>query len=470
METVNLLVVEDDATLTQALEKLAKRDRHSFASVGNGREAVEFLAANEVDVALVDLNLDGLNGLQVLEYVRATGLDTEIILMTGRATVETAVAAVKSGAYDYLTKPFDDVERVAQTVRKASEKVGLLRKIRNMETGAFEEDHFLDLIGRSPKIREVYRLIARVAPSHSSVLILGESGTGKELVARAIHQKSLRCEKPFVVINCSAMPESLLESELFGYQKGAFTGATGDRKGLFEEANEGTIFLDEVGEITPAVQVKLLRVLQEGEIRRIGGSQNIHTDVRVLSATNKDLPLQVKNKVFREDLFYRLNVITIRIPPLRERREDIPLLAYHFLKKFSERTGKKIERISLDALQTLQDYRWPGNVRELENVIERAVVMAEADALTARDLPAKLLGEFFYLPETKSESEFVHLPYAQAKQKALNLFNRAYISNLLKQSSGNISLASEKAGMDRSNFKKILKKYGISIREFRKRD
>ncbi len=321
------------------------------------------------------------------------------------------------------------------------------------------------IVGQSAKMQAVFALIQQVAPSHSSVLILGESGTGKELAARAIHEMSRRKETPFVVINCSALPETLLENELFGHQKGSYTGAIANKKGLFEEADHGTIFLDEIGDITPAIQVKLLRVLQNGEFRPIGGTENLHTDVRVISATNKDLALSIKQKHFREDLFYRLNVITITLPPLRERKDDIPLLASYFLKHFSEKTQKKISHIATDALQTLQEYHWPGNVRELENVIERAVVLSETDILTARELPPKLLGEIFYRQESESPQDLANLAYRQAKEKALNLFNRAYISHLMKETGGNISLASKRAGMDRSNFKKIVKKSQIDLKE-----
>ncbi len=470
MESVNVLLVDDEESLIKALEKLLRQESLTFAVARSGPEAVEYLSNHHADVALVDLNLSGYSGLQVLEYVKSSQKGTEVILMTGKGTVETAVSALKKGAYDYLTKPFDEIERVALIIRKALEKVDLLKRIRNLEHQTGEEDRFLEIVGKSQPMHEIYRLIERVAPSNSSVLILGESGTGKELVAKALHEKSRRKDKPFMVINCSALPETLLESELFGYQKGSFTGAVGDKKGLFEEADGGTVFLDEIGEISQAVQVKLLRVLQNGEIRRIGGSENIHTDVRVLSATNKDLSHLVKEKSFREDLFYRLNVITITLPPLRERKEDITLLAGHFLKKYAEKTGKKVQEISLDTLQTLQEYRWAGNVRELENVIERAVILAEGAVVTARELPPKLLGEFFYLPETRTETDFINLPYRTAKQKALNLFNRAYISNLLRQTAGNVSLASNRAGMDRSNFKKIIKKCDINSREFKKRE
>ena len=469
MESVNLLFVDDEESLIRALEKLARRNQRTHSVARSGIEAVEFLARNQVDLALVDLNLPGYSGLQILEYIKSNNLDTEVILMTGGATVETAVAALKKGAYDYLTKPFDDIERVSVVIEKGLEKANLLKKIRGLELKGMEEDRFLNIIGKSTKMREIFQLVERVATSNSSILILGESGTGKELIAKAIHEKSRRCENPFIVINCSALPETLLESELFGYQKGSFTGAAADKKGLFEEADRGTIFLDEIGEVSPAVQVKLLRVLQDGEIRRIGGADNIHTDVRILSATNKDLYQQVKKKEFREDLFYRLNVITITLPPLRERREDIPLLAYHFLRKYAERTKKKVSQVSIDALQTLQECRWPGNVRELENVMERAVVLTEGDAITARELPPKLLGEFFYLPDTQGDKDLINLPYREAKEKALNLFNRAYISHLLRQTVGNISLASNKAGMDRSNFKKIIKKCDLNLKEFKKR-
>jgi DNA-binding NtrC family response regulator len=470
MDNINILFVDDEETLLRAFEKLARRDGRTFHSARSGLEAVEFLTKNRVDVVLTDLNLPGFSGIQVLEYVKANHFTTEVILVTGRATVETAVAAVKKGAYDYLTKPFDDLERVSLVLGQALEKVQLLRKIRDLELQGEEEGSFVDLIGRSQKMREVFQLIKNVAASNSSVLILGESGTGKELVAKGIHEQSKRRENPFVVINCSALPEPLLESELFGYQKGAFTGAFADKKGLFEVADSGTIFLDEIGEISQAVQVKLLRVLQDREIRRVGGGESRHVDVRILSATNKDLYNQVKKKEFREDLFYRLNVITIPLPSLRERKEDVPLLAYHFLKKYAVRSGKKVDRISIDAIQTLQEYRWPGNVRELENVMERAVVLATGDAISARELPPNLLGEFFYLPEVRNEKDLAHLPYTEAKEKALNLFNRTYISNLLRQTSGNVSLASNKAGMDRSNFKKIVKKCDLNVKEFKKKD
>ena len=299
------------------------------------------------------------------------------------------------------------------------------------------------------------------------MLITGDSGTGKELVATAIHHRSNRKERPLIVINCSAIPEQLLESELFGHKRGSFTGAIADKRGLFEEADTGTIFLDEIGEISLAIQVKLLRVLQEGEVRAIGSNTSKRVNVRLLAATNKDLAKLIKEGKFREDLYYRLNVINIYLPQLRERAEDISLLAYYFLKKHSEKLKKKVEKISVDVLQTLQNYEWVGNVRELENVIERAVVLVNGETIYAKDLPPQILGQSYYVTEEPGPRDLTKFPYQEAKDRALASFNRTYLASLLKQASGNISIASERAGMDRSNFKKIIRRYNIDIAEFK---
>ncbi len=468
-DSAEVLLVDDEETLIHAFEKLSKKYSLNLNVAKGGLEAMSFLGSNRVDVALLDLNLPGCSGMQVLEYIKKNRLDCEAIIITGRGSVETAVSSLKMGAYDYLVKPFDDFDRVASIILKAQEKSGLLRKIRELEKKDSQVDSFGEIVGKSRIMQEVYTLIESVALSHSSVLVMGESGTGKEMVARSIHEKSFRREKAFVVVNCAAIPETLLESELFGHVRGAFTGAVGDKKGLFEEADGGTIFLDEIGELPPSMQVKLLRVLQDGELRRVGGGNTIHVDVRLLSATNKDLYQLARSGGFREDLFYRLNVITLRLPPLRERREDLPLLSYYFMRKYTQKMGKEIREITLDAIQSLTEYSWPGNVRELENVMERAVVLATGDRITARDLPPKILGEVFYAPVGEEEQDITRLPYDQAKERALRLFNRSYISYLLRQTGGNISLASSKAGMDRSNFKKIIKKCDLNVGEFKKR-
>lgn len=464
---VQLLIVEDDESMVKVLERLAKENKWSYRIARNGVEALEIFNRELIEVALVDIKLPGFNGLQILEFVKKNRFLTEVILITGVGTVESAVQAIKMGAYDYLTKPFDDIRKVATLVEKARERHQLVQKIRQLERNREEQYQFEDIVGKSPKMQEVYRLIESIAPTTTTVLVQGESGTGKELVAHAIHERSHRKEKPFVVINCSAIPENLLESELFGHKKGSFTGAVADKRGLFEEADHGTLFLDEIGEVPLSIQVKLLRVLQEGEIRPVGGNQSRHVDVRLITATNKDLSEMIKLSRFREDLYYRINVINIQLPALRERAEDISLLAYHFLQKHSDRLKKKTDKLSVDVLQTLQNYEWVGNVRELENVIERAVVLANADTIYAKDLPPNILGESFYLTEEMGVKDLTQFNYQEAKDRALASFNRTYIASLLKQTDGNISIASERAGMDRSNFKKIVKRYNIDVAEFK---
>ncbi len=466
---IQFLIVDDDETLVKVFERLAKNHQWNYRVARTGQEALELFHSLPVEVAVLDINLPGFSGVQILEEVKANNIQTEIIMITGVGTVETAIRAIKLGAYDYLTKPFDDIEKVANLIEKAKERYDLVKKIRKLERqGHTDRQQFEGIYGKSRKLQEIFDIIESVAPTNSTVLILGESGTGKELVARALHRRGNRSDKPFVAINCAAIPEHLIESELFGHKKGSFTGAVNDKRGLFEEADGGTIFLDEIGELPIATQVKLLRVLQEGEIRAVGGNQTKHVDARLITATNKNLEQLMKSGGFREDLYYRLNVISVSMPPLRERFEDIPLLAYHFLKKHSDRLNKKVEKISIDALQGLQSYKWVGNVRELENVIERAAVLASEDTITVHELPPHILGTSFYLsPGGEETRDLTGLPYQDAKDRAVAAFNRSYITTLLRQTHGNISTASEKAGMDRSNFKKIIKKYQIDPEQFK---
>ncbi len=467
---LNLLIVDDDESIVKVFERLAKRNGWMTAVARSAEEAVEQFGRRIFEAAVVDIKLPGFTGLQLLEHVKRNDVHAEVVIMTGVGSVETAVMAMKNGAYDYVTKPFDDIDRIAIVLEKAMERYRLMQKLKQLERSHAGEGSYEGIIGKSRKIQEVFNTVESIAPTTSTVLVTGESGTGKELIARAIHNRSERRTKPFVVINCAAIPVHLLESELFGHKKGSFTGAVADKKGLFEEAHGGTIFLDEIGEVPPAIQVKLLRVLQEGEVRAVGGMNSHIVDVRLVAATNQDLQVAVHEGRFREDLFYRLNVIGIHLPPLRERADDIPLLAYYFLQQFSERMKKKMDRISVDALQALQNYSWVGNVRELENVIERAVVLAAGETVTAQDLPPRVLGESFYLVGEERESDLTKLPYQDAKTRALTAFNRAYITSLLKQAQGNISFAAERAGMDRSNFKKLIKRYGVDLNEFRKED
>ncbi len=469
-KATNLLIVDDDDALVKVFERVARDEGLSVAVARSGTEAIEYLNREVVEVAVVDINLPGYSGMQLLEFIKQNQFPTEVIIITGVGTVETAVRSIKMGAYDYLTKPFEDITKVILVINKALEKYRLMQRIRQLERRG-SENHFLfeGIVGKSRQMQEIFGTIENIAGTSSTVLLLGESGTGKELVARAVHKRSKRSEKPFVVINCAALPENLLESELFGHKRGSFTGAIADKKGLFEEADGGTIFLDEIGEIPLSTQVKLLRVLQEGEVRPVGGNQNKHIDVRLVAATNQDLMQRVAEGKFREDLFYRLNVIQLNMTPLRERPEDVPLLAYHFLQKYSKKLDKQIDKIAIEALQILQNYQWVGNVRELENVMERAAVLVQGDTIGIRDLPPRVLGESVYLAEEPISADLSHYSYQEAKERALWAFNRAYLANLLRQTSGNLSNAAEKAGMDRSNFKKIVKKFNIDVEEFRKK-
>lgn len=462
-----LLIVEDDDTMVKVLERLAKENQWSYKIARDGNEAIEILNGEVIAVALVDIQMPILNGLQLLEHMKKNRFGTEVILITGVGTVESAVSAIKMGAYDYLTKPFEDIRKIATLVEKAAERYDMVQKIRELQRQSQDQFQFEGIVGKSPKMQEVYRLIECIAPTTSTVLVTGESGTGKELVANALHHLSNRKAKPMVAVNCSAIPETLLESELFGHKKGSFTGAIADKRGLFEEAHAGTIFLDEIGEIPLSVQVKLLRVLQEGEIRAVGSGQAKKVDVRLITATNKNLKKLIEEGKFREDLYYRIHVIAIDLPSLRERSEDVSLLAFHFLKKYADRLGKKVEKISVDALQALKSYAWVGNVRELENIIERACVLVQGDTIQARDLPPQVLGGAFYTARDSSATDLADLSYQDAKDRALDAFNRAYLTSLLRKTDGNITTASEQAGMDRSNFKKIVKRFNIDIAEYK---
>jgi two-component system, NtrC family, response regulator HydG len=468
---VRVLVVDDEPTLLRALEALLRKKGYEVTGLDSPIVATQKLAQEDYDVALLDIKMPQLSGLELLNAVKHRRPEVEVIMMTGHATVETALAAVKAGAYDYLTKPFEDVELVARSVAKAAERKMLFDRNRQLETALREREGVggppEGIVGNSAPIREVARMIDAVAYSSTTVLVTGESGTGKELVARALHSKSPRRSHPFVALNCGALTETLLESELFGHVKGAFTGAQRDQKGLFDAADGGTIFLDEIGDIPPATQVRLLRVLQEGEIKRVGSADSVRVDVRVIAATHRDLPKLVKTGRFREDLFYRLNVINVPLPALRERVEDIPLLAHHFLRRYAERLGKKVRTLTPEAIELLCGYRWPGNVRELENAVERAVVLCRGDSVTPTDLPPAVTGRTAPLvreaPASGDESAWLTLSYAAAKEQALRRFEKSYVEALMRACDNNISAAARKAGMDRSNFKRVLRKYRSDV-------
>ncbi|HUT76545.1 MAG TPA: sigma-54 dependent transcriptional regulator, partial [Polyangia bacterium] len=388
-----LLVVDDDRGNALALEKVFQREGLSVITAPGGREALDLCRRQTVDIVLTDLMMPGMDGTELLEALKAVSPDTEVVLMTAYGTVESAVAAMKKGAYDFVEKPVKR-QAIVKTIVKALEKHALVVENRTLRQRLMHLER-PRLVGNSPLFRRTLDLAIQAAPSMATVLVTGESGTGKELIARAVHEHSSRADGPFIAVNCAALPETIMEAELFGYERGAFTGAVAKRDGRFTAAGGGTIFLDEVGEMSPAVQVKLLRVLQEGEIDPLGG-KTTRVDVRVVAATNRNLEEEVQRGGFREDLFYRLNVIMINLPPLRQRLEDVPLLAEHFLEVYAARNGKAIAGIAPDALDLLTSYYWPGNVRELENAIERAVVLTRNPRIERGDLPPRLCDEARY--------------------------------------------------------------------------
>jgi two-component system response regulator PilR (NtrC family) len=380
-----ILVVDDEQSLREVLSIMLKRAGYAVTSVSDGEEAIEQVQKEIFDLVITDLRMPKVDGMEVLRAVKSASPETVVLIITAFATADSAVEAMKQGAYDYLTKPFQ-VDEVQLIIRNALEKRRLTTENILLKREMASQSSFAQLVGQSEAMQKVFDVVKKVADSKSNVLICGESGTGKELVARAIHYNSARSALPFVAVNCSAVPETLLESELFGHIKGSFTGAISNKAGLFEVANGGTIFLDEIGDTTPTIQVKLLRVIQEREFRRVGGTQDIKVDVRVVAATNKDLEKAVADGSFREDLYYRLDVIPIRLPPLRLRSGDIPLLVAHFLTRFSKESGKPVPTLSPEAMQVLLGHEWRGNVRELENLIERVVAFSTGGTVTEADM------------------------------------------------------------------------------------
>jgi DNA-binding NtrC family response regulator len=459
---VRVLVIEDDQAFLANVSRILTRAGCEVIPTADPVEGLVAAVEPDVDVVVSDIQMPNLSGMDLLREIRSRRPGLEVILMTGGATVDDAVAAMREGAYDYLKKPLDSIDRVALVVAKAAAKKRLWERARALQAMLDVKEGFEDLLGQSQKMTDVFRLIDGVAYSSATVLVLGESGTGKELVARAIHRRSPRRDRPFVAVNCSALSETLLESELFGYAKGAFTGAVADRRGLFEAAEGGSIFLDEIGDVPPATQVRLLRVLQEGEIRRVGEQDARRVDVRVIAATNVDLERATAEGTFRQDLFFRLNVVCIQLPRLRDRPEDLPALVQHFIRKYAQRVGKQLEGIATEALEALTNHSWPGNVRELENAVERAVVLARGREITLGDLPPGMgAGRRNADVDVASLS---HLPLAEAKNLAVGAFERRYLANVLRRAQGNVTRAARAAGVDRSNFRKLLREYGVAAR------
>ncbi len=448
-----VLILDDEPLLLRALERILRADGHRLKLASTPEELEPVLLDPELDVVLLDLFIGATSGLELLERLKRERPEVEVIIMTGYASVESAVGCMRRGAFDYLSKPFEDAHRVRTTVRKALERRRLVRRNRELERELRERDEMPELVGSAPKMCKLVRLIRSLRHNESHVLIAGESGTGKELVARAIHVASPRSEGPFVPIDCGALPESIIESELFGHQKGAFTGALG-APGLFRVADRGTLFLDEIGEIPASVQAKLLRALQNKEIRPVGSGGAIPVDIRVITATHRDLASMVEREQFRADLFYRLNVVKLEIPPLRERLEDIPLLVHHFIRKHAS-AEKPVSGIETDALEQLADHHWPGNVRELENTIESALALAPGPRLRAADLrmPSR---------STPRPPRPVSLAMPSVSL-SLQAYEKLALERAMDEADGDAATAARRLGIGRSTFYRKISKHGLRV-------
>ncbi len=463
MKPVKVLVVDDKENMLKLFSKILA-DGYELSTASDGGRALALVASETFDVVVTDIRMPGADGFEVLKAVKARTPSTEVVMMTGYAAVTDAVQAMKQGAYDYLEKPFDP-DAAALVIQRAAERKQLKDEAASLRRELEGTFSFHNLVGKSAAMLEVYRLLEQAAQLDITVLLGGETGTGKEVAARAVHYHSSRKQRRFVPINCGALPPDLVESELFGHARGAFTGAAGAKAGLFEEAEGGTIFLDEIGELPLQTQVKLNRVLQEKEIRRVGDNSPVKVDVRVICATHRDLKAEAAAGRFREDLFYRLNVFPIRLPPLRERSEDLPLLAIHFLEKYARAFRREVSDLDSDALRVLTAYAWPGNVRELENAVERAVAVAKGSSVTPQDLPPEISGGRqgpALPPEVLPEA-----PLREVVDLARDRATRDYLIALMREYKGNVTKAAERAGMERESLHRLLKKHGLRTDDYR---
>jgi DNA-binding NtrC family response regulator len=463
MSKARILVVDDEEIVLKSCRKILQGGGHEVTTTLSGEEAFGLLETEPFDIVITDMKMPGIDGLQVLERVKEKYPDIAVIMITGYSTVQSAVQAMKLGAFDYIPKPFTPDE-VLMVVERVLEKKSLIHENIYLRKELEAKYGFDNIIGSSPKMQEVYKLIRKVAPTESTVLIRGESGTGKELIARAIHFNSPRKEKPFVPVDCGVLAQELLESELFGHVKGSFTGAIVTKPGLFEVADGGSIFLDEIGDTSSNFQSKLLRVIQEREFTAVGDVKPKKVDLRFIVATNKNLDKLVEEGKFREDLFYRLNVVSINIPLLKERGDDIPLLAYHFLKKYAKEMKKKIKSISVEAMNLLVGHSWPGNVRQLENVIERAVVMAEGDTITTEHLPFVVRSDIAHsdTPTPKTSAELKEAKKS-LRESAVESIEKSFVLDALTRNDWNVTKSAEDVGMQRPNFQALMRKYNIRI-------
>ncbi len=452
MQKLSILIVDDEKSQRELLRDFLRSEGHTVTEADNGEKAIKMVLGGHFDLILLDYKMPGMNGLEVLKEVKRINPEIDVVIITAYGTVETAVDALKAGAIDYITKPIVELDELIILVNRIAERRQLIQENRLLKDDLSKHGITADkIIYQSRQMAELINLAGRVAPSKASVLIQGESGTGKELLARLIHQLSPRADKPIIIVNCVALHENLLESELFGHEKGAFTGASSRRIGRFEEADGGTIFLDEIGELSPTIQVKLLRFLQEREFQRLGSNVNLQVDVRFISATNRDLEIQVAEGTFRDDLFYRLKVVTMSLPPLRERKEDLPVLIDYFIDKFAKENGKSIKGFTAEARDLLLKYDYPGNVRELENILERAVVIAREQYITTNDLPFK---SDFLLEDSEKK------PFGALKD-SLDELEKKLIIEAMEKTQNNQTRAADLLGISERMLRYKLKKYGL---------
>jgi DNA-binding NtrC family response regulator len=455
-----VLTVDDEAVVCESIRRVLVDEGYVVETSTSARAALDMLKETHFDLLLLDIKMPEMSGLDVLRVAREVAPDMEVLIITGYATIDTAVEAIKLGAFDYMEKPVSPPQLLVATARalERHQLVDLTRRLR----AELESRHRIgNVVGSSPAVRKVMKLVERVAPTDSTVLITGETGTGKDVIARAIHYNSQRKDGPFVVADCASLSESLLESELFGHVRGAFTGAVKDRKGLAESARRGTLFLDEISGLTPGLQGNLLRLLQEKEIRPVGSDKPVSVDVRVVAATNRELSELVGEGTFREDLFYRLSVFTINLPPLRERREDIPLLAHHFAQEFSSEFGKEIVAINPRVMAALESYDWPGNVRELEHTIERAVLLSEGGTIELPDIPDLGSNRAEEWEQVPDDAESLNELKQQLREKAVGRVERLFLLKALRKSGWNVSQAARNVGMARPNLHALMRKHGV---------
>jgi two-component system response regulator AtoC len=454
-----ILIADDDEVSRQLFAETLEKEGYRVDRAESGAQVLSLLRDEPYELLIIDVRMPGMSGLEVTRALHEKHSSLPIIVMTAFGSIETAVEAIHEGAFDFISKPMN-LEELKKTVSRALAQ----RAIRNREGKGGEDNKDAEesgtIIGKSPAMVEVYKIVARVAPTRSAVLILGESGTGKELIAKAIHQHGPRASRPFVALDCGALSETLLESELFGHARGAFTGAVADKRGVFEEAQGGTCFLDEIGDVSPNMQAKLLRVLQEHEVRRVGGKDWVKVDVRVVAATNQNLDELVRKGTFRQDLYYRLNVVAIHLPPLRKRAEDIPFLARHFLKRYSQENGKSITAISDKALESLCGYFWPGNIRELENAIEQAVALSNQPVLTPDDLPAAVRANG---PSKLTDDPLQSEQFLFSDTPTLEEVKKRYVLHVLRSAQGNVSRTAKVLNIDRRSLYRMLVRYKIGI-------